>query len=112
MHENDINTSLPGKQTVETYTIGFSEGADDAAPLLEEAAKLGGGAYYRAEDSTFNSRQLFLNALADLEPSNDSLTSASVAANNFDRTETLNSVYYAMFQPDNGPRWQGNIEKI
>jgi len=110
MYENDINTTLEGKQTVETYTIGFSEGADDAAPLLKETAKLGGGAYYRAEDSVQLTAAL-LNALANLEPSNDSLTSASVAANNFDRTETLNSVYYAMFQPDNGPRWQGNLKK-
>lgn len=110
MYENDINTSLEGKQTVETYTIGFSEGADDAAPLLKETAKLGGGAYYRAEDSVQLTAAL-LNALANLDPSNDSLTSASVAANNFDRTETLNSVYYAMFQPENGPRWQGNLKK-
>lgn len=110
MYENDINTNLEGKQTVETYTIGFSEGADDAAPLLKEAAKLGGGAYYRAEDSVQLTAAL-LNALENLEPSNDSLTSASVAANNFDRTETLNSVYYAMFQPENGPRWQGNVKK-
>ena len=110
MFENDINTRLEGKQTVETYTIGFSEGADDAAPLLKEAAKLGGGDYYRAEDSVQLTAAL-LNALENLEPSNDSLTSASVAANNFDRTETLNSVYYAMFQPESGPRWQGNLKK-
>tara|TARA_R110000737_G_scaffold329143_2_gene344141 strand:- start:4841 stop:8410 length:3570 start_codon:yes stop_codon:yes gene_type:complete len=110
MNENDVNTNLVGKQTVSTFTIGFSEGADDAAPLLKEAAKLGGGAYYRAEDSVQLTAAL-LNALESLEPSNDSLTSASVAANNFDRTETLNSVYYAMFQPENGPRWQGNLKK-
>ncbi|MBA6292432.1 rRNA (guanine-N1)-methyltransferase [Colwellia sp. MB3u-70] len=110
MYENDINTTLEGKQTVETFTIGFSEGADDAAPLLKESAKLGGGTYYRAEDSVQLTAAL-LNALESLEPSNDSLTSASVAANNFDRTETLNSVYYSMFQPDNGPRWQGNLKK-
>ena len=110
MNENDLNTSLPGKQTVSTYTIGFSEGADDAAPLLKETAKLGGGEYYRAADSVQLTSAL-LNALESLEPSNDSLTSASVAANNFDRTETLNSVYYAMFQPENGPRWQGNLKK-
>lgn len=110
MYENDINTNLEGKQTVETYTIGFSEGAADAAPLLKETAKLGGGAYYSAADSVQLTAAL-LNALENLEPSNDSLTSASVAANNFDRTETLNSVYYAMFQPENGPRWQGNLKK-
>lgn len=110
MNDNDINTSLPGRQTASTYTIGFSEGADDAAPLLKRTAELGGGKYYRAEDSVQLTSAL-LSAIESLEPSNDSLTSASVAANNFDRTETLNSVYYAMFQPEIGPRWQGNLKK-
>ena len=110
MNDHDVNSHLEGKQTVETYTIGFSEGADDAAPLLKETAKLGGGKYFRAEDSVQLTSAL-LNALESLKPSNDSLTSASVAANSFDRTQTLNSVYYAMFQPDNSPRWQGNLKK-
>ena len=110
MRNHDINPNMDGDQKVETYTIGFSEGADDAAPLLKEAAKLGGGQYFKAADSNQLTAAL-LGALENLEPSNDSLTSASVAANNFDRTETLDSVYYAMFDPQNGPRWQGNLKK-
>lgn len=110
MNNNDLNSSVDGKQTVATYTIGFSSGANKAAPLLTEAALLGGGKYFKADDTASLTAAL-TNVLANLEPSNDSLTSASVAANNFDRTETLNSVYYAMFQPDRGPRWQGNVKK-
>ncbi|ARD45413.1 PilC/PilY family type IV pilus protein [Colwellia sp. PAMC 21821] len=110
MSNRDLNTQLEGKQTADIYTIGFSAGADNAAPLLKETAKLGGGKYFRATDSAQLTAAL-IGALEDLTPSNDSLTAASVAANNFDRTETLNSVYYAMFQPDNGPRWQGNLKK-
>ena len=110
MSEHDVNDKLDGKQTIDTYTIGFSSGANAAAPLLTETAKLGNGKYFKAQDSVQLTTAL-LNALEDLEPSNDSLTSASVAANNFDRTETLNSVYYAMFDPQNGPRWQGNLKK-
>ena len=110
MTNRDLNIDLAGKQTVDLYTIGFSAGADDAAPLLKEAAKLGNGKYFKATDSAQLTAAL-IGALENLEPSNDSLTSASVASNNFDRTETLNSVYYAMFQPDNGPRWQGNLKK-
>ncbi|MGB0937201.1 MAG: pilus assembly protein [Colwellia sp.] len=110
MNHNDVNDNVDGKQTVSTYTIGFSDGADDAAPLLVEAAKLGGGKYFKATDTASLTAAL-TNVLANLDPSNDSLTSASVAANNFDRTETLDSVYYAMFQPDRGPRWQGNLKK-
>jgi len=110
MTEHDLNQNLDGKQTINTYTIGFSSGADDAEPLLKETAKLGGGLYFKAQDSVELTTAL-LGALQNIEPSNDSLTSASVAANNFDRTETLNAVYYAMFDPQNGPRWQGNVKK-
>jgi len=110
MLEHDINPGLKGVQNVKTYTIGFSEGADDAAPLLKETAKLGGGLYFKATDGVQLTTAI-LGVLADLEPTNNSLTSASVAANNFDRTETLNSVYYAMFDPQSGPRWQGNLKK-
>ena len=111
MNNNDVNSSVDGKQTVSTYTIGFGQDAqDDAEPLLKEAALLGGGKYFPANDTASLTAAL-TNVLANLEPSNNSLTSASVAANNFDRTETLNSVYYAMFQPDRGPRWQGNLKK-
>jgi len=111
MNNNDVNSSVDGKQTVSTYTIGFGKDAQtDAEPLLKETALLGGGKYFPANDTASLTTAL-TNVLANLEPSNDSLTSASVAANNFDRTETLNSVYYAMFQPDRGPRWQGNLKK-
>lgn len=110
MSSRDLNTELTGKQTADIYTIGFSEGSANAEPLLKETAALGGGKYFYATDSAQLTAAL-VGALEDLEPSNDSLTSASVAANNFDRTETLNSVYYAMFQPENGPRWQGNLKK-
>jgi len=110
MNTYDINLNLDGVQTVSTHTIGFSEGADDAAPLLIETAARGGGDYFAASDGLQLTAAL-QSTLRNLTPANDSLTSASVAANNFDRTETLNSVYYAMFDPQNGPRWQGNLKK-
>lgn len=110
MRNHDINPTLPKKQTVDTFPIGFSDDAPEA--LLKETAILGNqkGLYFKATDSTQLTAAL-LSILENLEPSNESLTSASVAANNFDRTETLNSVYYAMFDPQHGPRWQGNLKK-
>ena len=36
--QNDVNDALQGSQKVVTYTIGFSQGAADAAALLEETA--------------------------------------------------------------------------
>ena len=111
MNKNDINANLDGKQTSTLYTIGFSSGAEAAAPLLIEAADLGGGQYYDAEDPSklLSSLQ---SALIEILEVNGSFTSPSVASNNFDRTETLDSVYYAMFLPNRGPRWQGNLKKL
>ncbi|MBU2892893.1 rRNA (guanine-N1)-methyltransferase [Colwellia sp. D2M02] len=110
LNNNDINTSLDGKQTSSLYTIGFGSSVATAAPILAEAATLGGGKYFPAKDSISLTAAL-INVLVNLDTSNDSLTSASVASNNFDRTETLDYVYYAMFQPEQGPRWQGNMKK-
>jgi len=117
MFENDINSALDGKQTAQLFTIGF--GSDVGEPgntpssaerLLVESAERGGGKYLYAGDTASLTEQL-TKVLESLDPSNDTLTSASVASNNFDRTQTLDSVYYAMFQPDRGPRWQGNVKK-
>ncbi len=111
MHKYDINANLDGKQTATLYTVGFSSGAQAAAPLLTEAADLGGGRYYNAEDpSTLLSH--LQSALIEILEVDGSFTSPSVASNIFDRTETLNAVYYAMFLPDRGPRWQGNLKKL
>ena len=110
MYNNDIHTTMAGQQSAEVYTIGFGADITSAAPVLAETAKRGGGQYFPATDSASLTAAL-TTVLANIAPSNDSLTSASVAANNFDRTETLDSVYYAMFQPARGPRWQGNLKK-
>jgi len=117
MFNNDLNSSLDGNQTAQLFTIGF--GSDVGKPgntpspaekLLVKAAELGGGQYLYAGDTASLTEQL-TKVLESLDPSNDTLTSASVAANTFDRTQTLDYVYYAMFQPDRGPRWEGNVKK-
>lgn len=110
MFTRDINPSIEGIQRASTTTIGFSSGADDAKDLLTETAKLGGGSFYTAK-SGLELTSVLLEDLRKLPITNETLTSASVAANNFDRTQTLNSVYYAMFTPQSSPRWQGNLKK-
>jgi len=110
MSEYDVNVNLEGKQTVVTHTIGFSTGADAAKGLLTETARQGKGQYFPAH-SGLELTQALISILNKLPQANDSLTSASVAANNFDRTQTLDSVYYAMFEPQTGARWQGNLKK-
>ena len=111
LQENDVNDALQGSQKVVTYTIGFSQGAADAAALLEETALRGGGQYYAAEDALSlqgSLQQIFSEILAV----NSSFTSPSIAANSFDRTQTLDAIYYAMFLPSDRPRWAGNLKKL
>ncbi|MBA6362179.1 rRNA (guanine-N1)-methyltransferase [Colwellia sp. BRX8-4] len=112
MHTHDLHSTLPDVQSSTLFTIGFGQDAiDDAGALLREAAKLGGGQYYPAKDPSALLASL-QSALTNILEVNTSFTAPSVASNNFDRTETLDSVYYAMFVPDHGARWQGNLKKL
>lgn len=108
------------KQSVRLFTIGFSAGADAAAELLEEAAFRGGNprndsgvskGYYRAATGLDLAAALE-DALKTILAVDSSFTSPSIASNNFDKTQTYNSAYYAMFLPGSGPRWSGNLKKL
>ncbi|WP_232504334.1 hypothetical protein [Shewanella benthica] len=113
MNTNDVNTNaaFPEMQSVTTFTIGFSDGADDAAPLLTKTAELGGGEYYSAKSAT-QLQAALSQVFSQILEVNASFTSPSIASNNFDRTQTFDSVYYAMFLPNKRPRWMGNLKKF
>ncbi|ABE55995.1 type IV pilin biogenesis protein, putative [Shewanella denitrificans OS217] len=111
MNNNDVNANLVGEQKVKTFTIGFSDGAADAAPLLIKTAELGGGKYFAAKGAA-QLQAALQQVFTDILEVNASFTSPSIASNNFDRTETFDSVYYAMFLPNRGPRWSGNLKKF
>ena len=109
MHNSDINTNVDGKQSVTLYTVGFGDGAPEA--ILEKAAQAGGGRYFFADngDSLEDAIQETLNTIL---ATSTSFTAPSVASNNVDRTQTSDSVYYAMFLPTEGARWAGNLKKL
>ncbi|MCL2915933.1 rRNA (guanine-N1)-methyltransferase [Shewanella corallii] len=111
MYKNDVNPNLPDTQTIKTFTIGFSDGAADAAPLLQAAANRGGGKYFAAKDAS-DLQAALQQVFTDILEVNASFTSPSIASNNFDRTQTFDAVYYAMFLPNRGPRWSGNLKKF
>ena len=111
MSTNDINPYITGVQTAQLYTVGFSSGADGAAPVLQAAADNGGGKYYDASNPSQLGSKL-QEAITSILSVNTSFTAPSVATNSFDRTETLDSVYYAMFTPSDTARWSGNLKKL
>ncbi|BCV37467.1 MULTISPECIES: pilus assembly protein [Shewanella] len=126
MYNNDLvkgikdSTGIDNKQNVRVFTIGFSEGAETAAALLEEAAFRGGNprndngiskGYYVAKTG-LDLVGAMDDALKSILSIDSSFTSPSIASNNFDKTQTYNSAYFAMFLPGEGPRWSGNLKKL
>ncbi|QSX41649.1 pilus assembly protein [Shewanella cyperi] len=134
MYNNDLvvgkkdASGVDNKQSVRLFTIGFSEGAEEAADLLEEAAFRGGNpriekevdgviepgistGYYVAKNK-MDLASAMHDALKSILAIDSSFTSPSIASNNFDKTQTYNSAYYAMFLPSEGPRWKGNLKKL
>lgn len=111
--------------SVKIHTVGFGSvtSNSDAVDLLRLAARHNvaavpragfydspaGGKYHQASDAT--ALKTALQEVVEEVLSTSSLTSASVSANSFDRTQTLDSVYYGMFEPSTAARWQGNIKK-
>lgn len=113
MNNFDIDGNASnGDQHITTYTIGFGQDVINAAgKLLTETAVRGGGEYYPATNSTAL-QKAFQATILDILNSSSSLSSPAIANNNFDRTRSLDSVYYSMFMPSNKSVWQGNIKKL
>jgi type IV pilus assembly protein PilY1 len=111
--------------SVKIHTVGFGSVTSNATAveLLKLAARDGevavpktgyhgrpaGGKYHKATNAAALKAKLTSVILEVLDSS--TLTSASVSANSFDRTQTLDSVYYGMFEPSTAARWQGNLKK-
>jgi len=113
MYTNDIDGDADnGIQHIKTYTIGFGKSAVDSAGLLLTAtAEKGGGEYYPAEDSAAL-QNAFQETILDILNDTSSLSSPAISSNSFDRTRSLDSVYYAMFLPSTTSVWRGNIKKL
>jgi type IV pilus assembly protein PilY1 len=108
--------------SVKIHTVGFGSGVNEEN-LLKLAARDGeaerpktgfhsmpeGGTYYPASTAAAL-KEALETVIAEVQGSS-TLTSASVSANSFDRTQTLDSVYYGMFEPSTAARWQGNLKK-
>ncbi|WP_105190138.1 pilus assembly protein [Pseudoalteromonas sp. T1lg48] len=109
MNKQDINTNIAGNQTATLYTVGF--GGDAPESILLKAAQEGGGEYFSAD--TGEALQFAIQeTVGKILEESSSFTAPSVASNNFDRTQTSDSVYYAMFLPTTGARWAGNLKKL
>lgn len=98
--------------TGRVYTIGFGTGMSQGGiDLLDKAAKVGGGQYLEAKTAEALSEAL-RRTISNIREVNDSFSSPSVASNNVDQTRSRDAIYFAMFYPETGTRWRGNLKKL
>ncbi|MEM1190597.1 MAG: PilC/PilY family type IV pilus protein [Pseudomonadota bacterium] len=106
MNDNDLRPTLNGNQRVTTHTIGFNF----SSQWLEDVANAGGGAYRTADNATELVEQI--RAIIGEVLKTDSTFVAPVAAvNQFNQLSHLSQVYFAVFRPDEFPRWRGNLKR-
>ena len=103
----DINASVPGDQTVTTYTIGFTVDL----PILKSTAELSGGEYYLASDVASLTAAL-TDIVTDIFDRDISFTAPTVAVNAYNRTEHLNDLYVSVFRASDEVHWPGNLKKF
>ena len=94
------------------FTIGFGTGmSSKGKTILGKTAEYGGGQYLHANTSAQLSDAL-KNTISRIREVNDSFSSPSVASNNVDQTRSRDAIYFAMFYPETGARWSGNLKKL
>ena len=119
---NDVATrgdtlSHEGDQNITTYTIGFAFPANasqellDGEQLLRDTANKGGGRFMAATDESDLVR--VLNELvSEILKVNSTFSSPAVSVNAFNRATNLEDLYFTLFKPTDGERWEGNLKKF
>lgn len=106
IHTTDLAPSLAGNQIVTTHTVGFSH----SSQWLSDVAAEGGGTYN--ESSTASALVAQINDIVvEALKSNTTFVAPVATVNQFDRMNHLNQIYFALFRPDDRPRWPGNVKR-
>lgn len=104
--DRDPDENFRGDQRISTYTVGF----ETDQTLLSEAARKGNGTYFKAEDAD-GLKAAFNEVFTDVLARSTTFAAPGIAVNTFDRLNHLNSLYFAVFQPDSVPLWDGNLKR-
>lgn len=102
----DISSNQPGKQTVNTYTIGFATNQT----LLSNTANAGNGRYFTT-DNTSGLVDALKSILVEILAENTTFATPSVAVSAYNNLGYRNDLYYALFRPAEGARWVGNVKR-
>lgn len=105
---SDPTTSAIGPR-VKTHTIGFAANST-ANNFLNRLALNGGGDFYQADDST-QLLAAFKTILSSVQDVNTTFVSPGVAVNQMNRLTHRDELYFALFRPEEGALWPGNLKK-
>lgn len=105
---SDSTTSVIGPR-VKTHTIGFAANST-ANNFLNKLAVNGGGDFYQADDSV-QLLAAFKTILSSVQDVNTTFVSPGVAVNQLNRLTHKDELYFALFRPEEGTLWPGNVKK-
>lgn len=108
MANNDVNTSVSGAQTVETYVVGFAD--TNQLSNYKTVADAGKGEFRDAQIASelLEALNAIFDSVLDL---NTTIVTPGVAVNNNNKFEHLNDLYFSVFKPDLRVSWKGNLKK-
>jgi|SaaInl5LU_22_DNA_1037371.scaffolds.fasta_scaffold05072_3 type IV pilus assembly protein PilY1 len=98
---------VSGTQTARIYTIGF----DIDLPLLQTTANKGQGQYFTVSNA-FELSSAFTSILVDILSDSSTFVAPAISVNAFNQLQHRDEIYFAVFRPNNSPRWTGNVKKF
>jgi len=114
MASNKVNESLTKMNNVYTHTISFASDIDILKTASNSGLKPGAvvdSQYHQAGD-TSELQTAFQKILLSIKKvKNDSFVAPAVSVDAYSRRQNNDELYYALFEPNNRPRWKGNIKK-
>ncbi len=102
---------LKGKQTVQTYMIGFGDSITSSKDYLDEIARRGGTeqAFYATDPPSLTEK--LQTIFSDIQQDSGTFVTPSVAVNAFNRAETSDELYFSLFKVGKSVHWAGNLKK-
>ena len=87
------------------------DASNDAKSNMDKVAQIGGGKFYLAAD-TDDLVQALTRTIADSISNSGLIAAPGVAVNQYNRLNSLDQVYYVLFDPTSlSKRWNGNLKR-
>ena len=107
LYETDHNPGISQKQNIVTHTVAFN--LDDPR-YMKSLASAGGGSYKEASSASELVR-VFQDILSGVKSVDTAFTAPGATVNQFNRLTHREDIYFAVFKPEQGARWNGNLKR-